>query len=52
MKQKFIDGVIYEINKFRKKPKSIEKSLETFKLGLPWLRGNESFAKEIEKFLK
>ena len=52
MSQKFIDGVIDEINKFRANPKSIEKKIETFRLGLSRLRGNESFAKEVDKFLK
>ena len=49
---KFSNGLLYEINKFRESPLSIEKRLQSFRLGLSRLRANDPFIKEIENFIK
>ncbi len=47
---KYANGVFTELNKFRENPLSVEKRLQSFKLGLSHLRANDPFIKEIEKF--
>ena len=47
----FQDQIISEINKFRINPKSIQKRLQTFKLGLSRLNSNDPFLIEIDKFI-
>ena len=49
---KFANGVFNEINKFRENPLSVEKRLQSFKLGLSRLRANDPFIREIENFIK
>ena len=49
---KFANGVYNEINKFRENPLSVEKRLQSFKLGLSRLRANDPFIREIENFIK
>ena len=49
---KFASGVLTEINKFRENPLSVEKRLQSFKLGLSRLRANDPFIKEIESFIR
>ena len=49
---KFASGVLTEINKFRENPLSVEKRLQSFKLGLSRLRANDPFIREIENFIK
>ena len=49
---KFAGGVLTEINKFRENPLSVEKRLQSFKLGLSRLRANDPFIREIENFIK
>ena len=49
---KFASGVLTEINKFRENPLSVEKRLQSFKLGLCRLRANDPFIREIENFIK
>ena len=49
---KFASGVLTEINKFRENPLSVEKRLQSFKLGLSRLRANDPFIKEIENFIR
>ena len=49
---KFANGVYNEINKFRENPLSVEKRLQSFKLGLSRLRANDPFIHEIENFIK
>jgi Ca2+-binding EF-hand superfamily protein len=44
-------GVLNEINKFRENPLSVEKRLQSFKLGLSRLRANDPFIREIENFI-
>ena len=44
--------VLSEINKFRENPLSVEKRLQSFKLGLSRLRANDPFIREIENFIK
>jgi len=48
---KFSSGVLNEINKFRENPLSVEKRLQSFKLGLSRLRANDPFIREIENFI-
>ena len=48
---KFASGVLTEINKFRENPLSVEKRLQSFKLGLSRLRANDPFLREIESFI-
>ena len=49
---KFASGVLTELNKFRENPLSVEKRLQSFKLGLSRLRANDPFIKEIENFIR
>lgn len=53
-KENFISDFLLEINKFRVKPTSIEKKLDTFKLGLSRFKNKQNieFIGEIEKFGK
>ena len=47
---KFAGGVLSEINKFRENPLSVEKRLQSLKLGLSRLRANDPLIREIENF--
>lgn len=49
---KFASSVLTEINKFRSDPQSVEKRIQSFKLGLSRLRSGDPFIKEIESFIK
>ena len=49
---KFSNGVLYEINKFRENPLSVEKRLQSFSIGLKRLRPTDPFIKEIENFIR
>lgn len=52
MSSGFSQNVIKELNKFRANPKSIQHQCELIHKGISRLKGNDSFLKEIEAFIK
>ena len=52
MSSGFSQNVIKEINKFRANPKYIQHQCELIHKGISRLKGNDSFLKEIEAFIK
>jgi Ca2+-binding EF-hand superfamily protein len=47
----FKDGVLEEINAFRKNPSSVVKRCETVRTGMSRFRGNEKFLKDLDQFI-